>query len=126
MVESKTQRNERLRKMRQKYGLGEYKGKKNPRKNRPRRSGKMAKKGSRKNGSAGFGGILSTKNILGTVAGAYIAPKMGISPQLGAAAGSFLYGKKGVAGAAVGYFAAPYVLGMLGGATGGSTDSEAW
>ena len=87
----------------------------------------MARRKYSKSGGNGFNGLISTKNLLGTLAGAYIAPKMGMSPQIGAAAGSYLIGKKGVMGAAVGYFAAPYLLGLLSGVTGsGSTVSEGW
>jgi len=94
------------------YGGGRKKAK--------RRSGggKMARRGRgrRSNGGGmGMSGILSSKNIIGTLGGAYVAPMIGVSPQIGAAAGSYMIGKKGLVGAAVGYFAAPIVLGMIGG-----------
>lgn len=81
----------------------------------------------RSGGMLSAGGIFSTKNLVGTIAGAYIAPKIGMSPQVGAAAGSFIYGKQGIAGAAIGYFAAPIVLGMIGnlGQTGNTAQSSA-
>jgi hypothetical protein len=64
--------------------------------------------------SGGFmGGITSQKNIIGTLLGAYMGPKVGVSPQIGAAAGSYIYGKQGIKGAAVGYFTAPYLTGIL-------------
>jgi hypothetical protein len=75
--------------------------------------GKMARKRSRGRSKGGFGGILSTNNLLGTLGGAYVAPMVGMSPAIGAAAGSYLIGKKGLMGAAVGYFAAPMVLNMI-------------
>jgi hypothetical protein len=123
MVETKTARKERLRAMRQKYGLGEYKTGGRARRTKTR-GGSMArrKSGKRKGGSkGGFGGILSMKNIAGTLGGYYIAPMVGLDPKIGAAAGSYFIGKKGVMGAAVGYVGAPIVMGMLGGVkTGGS------
>lgn len=76
----------------------------------------MARKGKSrrsKGGIGGFGGILSTNNLLGTLGGAYVAPMVGVSPAIGAAAGSYFIGKKGIMGAAVGYFVAPMVLGMI-------------
>jgi len=69
--------------------------------------------GRRSGGSVG--GLLSTNNLIGTVAGGMVAG------PVGAAAGSYLVGKKGILGAAVAYFAAPYVLSMVGRFTGGST-----
>ena len=88
--------------------------------------GKMARrrKGGFGGSSGGMGGLFSTKNLVGTLAGAYLAPKVGLNPQLGAAAGSFIYGKKGVVGAAVGYFAAPYIMGLLGGMSGSGTNNN--
>lgn len=64
-----------------------------------------------------MGGILSTRNILGTLGGAMVAG------PAGAAVGSYAIGKKGLLGAAVAYFAAPivlpYVQQVLGQVTGG-------
>lgn len=80
-----------------------------------KRGGVMARRRGRRSGRGGssMGGLLSQKNIIGTLGGAYIAPMAGLDPKIGAAAGSFLYGKKGIMGAAVGYFVAPMVLSMI-------------
>ena len=64
----------------------------------------------------GLGRVLSMKNILYTVGGMIIAPKIiGISPQLGAAAGGLL--GAGPIGAIIGYFGAPMIskIGLPGG-----------
>lgn len=76
------------------------------------------KKYGKRSGGFGVGKVLSTKNVLYTLAGAYIAPKvLGVDSRIGAAAGSYL-GGGGIAGAAAGYFVAPMVMGAIGGATG--------
>ena len=61
-MESKAQRNERLRKMRQKYGLGEYKNKVHKRK---RRYNIVAKKRSRSRGKSSF----LSSGLMGKAAG---------------------------------------------------------
>jgi len=92
-----------------------------------KRGGSMARRKrsfGRKRGL--MGGLLSQNNLIGTIGGAYLAPQLGITPQIGAAAGSYLIGKQGIKGAAVGYFIAPMALNMLGGIlnkTGGSVSS---
>jgi hypothetical protein len=77
----------------------------------------------RQSGMGGIGGLTAQKNLIGTVGGALVAQKMGFDPRIGAAAGSYFYGKKGIVGAGVGYVAAPYIASMLGGMLGGNTNS---
>lgn len=89
-----------------------------------KRGVKMARRRGKGRSSGGFGrmgGLLSTKNIAGTLGGAYIAPMVGLSPSIGGAVGSYLIGKKGIMGAAVGYFVAPRVLTAVSGMTCGKT-----
>jgi hypothetical protein len=84
-----------------------------------KRGGSMARrKKGRGRSKGGMGGLLSTRNLIGTLGGAYAAPMVGIDPKIGAAAGSYLYGKQGVMGAAVGYVMAPMVLSMIPGIPG--------
>lgn len=72
-------------------------------------------------GRVGLGRVTSVKNILFTLGGAFIAPRFGISPAIGGAAGGFM--GAGLAGAAVGFIGAPMVSGILGGVMGGSSSS---
>lgn len=102
------------------YGGGRKKARK-----QTKRGGSMARrKRGRGRSKGGMGGLLSTKNLIGTLGGAYVAPMVGIDPKIGAAAGSFLYGKQGVMGAAAGYFVAPMVLAMIPGLSGGKAGSS--
>lgn len=74
----------------------------------------------------GMGRLLSMKNILFTLGGAYVASKvLNMDPKLGSAAGGFL--GAGPLGAVAGYVAGPMVLGMIPG-VGTSTNgsSGAW
>lgn len=114
-MESKQHRNERLRKMRQKYGLGEYKKEKSHaiKKTRKRVSTMAKRSKHRSSRKSGVKGLMSMKNIIGTIGGAYASRYVGVSPAIGAAAGSYLYGKQGITGAAVGYFIAPTAMNML-------------
>jgi hypothetical protein len=83
----------------------------------------MARKGRRfgRRSKGGMGGLIGMNNLIGTLGGAYIAPSVGISPQIGAAAGSYFFGKQGIKGAVIGYVAAPMLLNFVGGITGKST-----
>ena len=73
-----------------------------------------------------MGRLLSMKNILFTLGGAYVGARiLGIDPKLGAAAGGLVAG--GPVSAVVGYVAGPMVLGMIPGIGSGSTTSNgAW
>jgi hypothetical protein len=111
-----------------KYGVSKkawavFRGGKTSTRKTKRRGGSMARRGRRGGSKGGFGGLLSQNNLIGTLGGAYIAPQLGISPAIGGAVGSYMMGKKGIMGAAVGYFAAPLILGMIN--KGGSTVSSA-
>jgi len=92
-------------------------GKKSKAKTRMKTRGVNMAKGrrrsSRSSGMGGMSGLLSAQNVMGTIGGAYIAPMVGVSPAIGGAAGSYIIGKKGLMGAAVGYFAAPMLLGLV-------------
>lgn len=93
-----------------------------PSRSRSRKRGvRMARRRySRRNGGGmgGLNGLLSTNNLLGTVGGGMVAG------PIGAAAGSYVLGKKGLLGAAVAYFATPYVQSLVGKVTGGSSSSS--
>lgn len=98
------------------------------------RGGKMARKGSRRGGrrrggggGLGLGRITSVRNIAFTLGAAYLAPKLGISSNIGGALGGY-FGTKSLIGAAAGYFIAPYAMNMIGGALGGaqSGSSQGW
>lgn len=82
--------------------------------------------GRRSRGGFGMGRLLSMKNILFTLGGAYVGAKvLGVDPKLGSAAGGFL--GAGPIGAVAGYVAGPMVLGMIPGIGSGSTTSNgAW
>jgi len=83
-----------------------------------RRVSVMAKKrkySRRSSNGFSMGKLTSTKNLIGTIGGAIVGQKMGIDPRLAAAAGSYIYGKGGLAGAGVGYFAAPTITQMTNG-----------
>ena len=80
----------------------------------------------RSRGGFGMGRLLSMKNILFTLGGAYVASKvLNMDPKLGSAAGGFL--GAGPVGAVAGYVAGPMVLSMIPG-VGTSTNgtSGAW
>lgn len=123
-MESKSARNARLKAMRRKYGLGEFKNKSSRRVVRVARRRSGRKGGSR--GGFGVKGLLSQNNIIGTLAGAWLGPKFGVSSNIGAAAGSYLIGKKGLLGAGVGYFAGPIVVSKVAPMVGMSGSSSSW
>lgn len=81
------------------------------------------KRRGRSRGGMGMGRLLSMKNILFTLGGAYVASRvLNMDPKLGSAAGGFL--GAGPIGAVAGYVAGPMVLGMipnLGGASNSTT-----
>ena len=75
-------------------------------------------------GSFGMGKLFSMKNILFTVAGAAVAPKLiGVSPQIGGAVGGFLGG--GPIGAVLGYVAGAPIANATSGFMGGSKSASA-
>lgn len=60
----------------------------------------------------GVGRLLSMKNIIFTLGGAFVASRvLNMDPKLGSAAGGFL--GAGPIGAVAGYVAGPMVLGMI-------------
>ena len=90
-----------------------------------RRSRNVAKRKSKRSGG-GFGGfglnkLLTVKNVMLTVAGAALLPKVvpQVSPNIGGAIGGYM-GSKSIVGAVVGYLVAPALNDitskMLGGA----------
>lgn len=81
-----------------------------------RRRGYRRKSG----GGFGLGGGMNKwlKVGLFSLAGLYLAPKLGINGQLGAGAAGFFAG--GPIGGVAGYLGAPMLAGVVGGATGGS------
>lgn len=99
MVESKTTRNARLKAMRKKFGLGEFKNKKNVRKRIRTGVHNMAKKrfsmGKSRSGNA------TLKNALAGIGASHVVNSMG---------GQFLGGLTPVAS----YFSAYYVGGAVG------------
>jgi len=129
------QSKEQLRRLREKYHLGEYSKKRGrvqarpaSRSHRVKRGGNMArrKSGRRRGGAGGINGLLKPF-VVGAIAGAFSdkIPVLNSLPPVatGAAGGYFV--KKSVMGAAAGaagtMFASQYVRGMLGssGATSG-------
>ena len=80
----------------------------------------------RSRGGFGMGRLLSMKNILFTLGGAYVGAKiLGVDPKLGAAAGGLF--AAGPVGAVAGYVAGPMVLGMIPGiGSGNTTTAGAW
>jgi len=78
------------------------------------------RKHSRKSSGFGMGRLLTTKNILYTVGGAFVASKfLNMDPKLGAAAGGLL--GAGPIGAMVGFVAGPSINNVVGGVLGGSS-----
>jgi len=65
-------------------------------------------------GGFGLGKLTSQKNLIGTIGGAVLSRYVGIDARYGAAAGSFVYGKAGAAGAIAGYLSGNYIAGMAG------------
>ena len=80
-MESKTQRNERLRKMRQKYGLGEYKNRSRSISQSKRRVNKMARKRATRRRSTSSS---LTSGLMGTTlgVGGYILFEALLEPKL--------------------------------------------
>lgn len=88
---------------------------------------KTARRKSYRKSGNGMGKLTSQKNIIGTLGGAYIAQKfLGMSPQIGAAIGSYAYGKAGIVGAAAGYVVAPMAMSLVGNVTGSVTTTGEW
>ena len=120
---------ERLRAMRQKYGLGEYKNKAAPHARRHKRTvSVMARKKYSRRHAGGFGGMGGMNKWIKiaafSVGGAIVAPMIGLDGKLGGAAGGFFAG--GPIGGVLGYVAgapianaASGMLGMKGSNTGG-------
>lgn len=70
-----------------------------------------------------MGRLLSTKNILFTLGGAYVGSKiLGIDPKLGAGAGGFM--AAGPVGGIAGYLLGPTILGMIPGVGAGSSNAS--
>jgi len=112
----------RGRKQRVKYSKVLRRGKTMAR--RYRRFGRRRRGGG---GGFGLGRITSMRNILYTLGGAYLAPSVGVSSNIGGALGGYL-GTKSLLGAAAGYFVAPYAMSMISGALGGAQGgaSKGW
>jgi len=67
----------------------------------------------------GMGRLFSQKNLMYTIGAIFLLPKFAsVSPQIAGALGGFM--GAGPIGAAAGYFAAPTISNMVGGAAGGS------
>jgi hypothetical protein len=116
MVESKVQRNARLKAMRQKYGLGEFKRSTSRKiKKTARKVYRMAK---RRSFSRSSGGNSMLKGALSGYGAVALTSKMGINPLIGYAAAYYVGGGAGVVGAFLGN---SNILGSLAGGSSSST-----
>jgi len=123
MAESKAQRNARLKALRRKYGLGEFKHSRDKRSTK--RSVHMGKKSQRRRIGAQInwlkGGVLSKRNMaISVVTGlgvALLLPRVTQNKTLGYAAAGIAGGLPGVAA----FHFAPSVLGAVGMGGAGST-----
>jgi hypothetical protein len=116
MAESKAHRNARLRAMRQKYGLGEFKRSASRKiKKTTRRVYKMAK---RRSFSRSSGGKSMIKDVLAGIGAVSVAQKFGVSPLLGYG-GAYL--ASGLTGAVSAFVYNSNILGSLGGASSSSS-----
>ena len=80
------------------------------------------RRGRRSRGGLGMGRLLSMRNILFTVAGAAVVPRvLGVNSQLGGAIGGFL--GAGPIGAVAGYFLGSPIASATSGILGGTSSS---
>lgn len=129
MSESRSAMLARLKAMRKKYGLGEFKNSRA----QPKRSVHMARKRSQRSRIGAQinwlkGGVLSKRNmligaVLGVAIATYVAPKIFPNNKLLQHGAAFVAG--GVPGV-VGSFAAPMVIGAVGGSNSAAPQGGAY
>jgi len=118
-METRTHMLARLKEMRRKNHLGEFRNSKAKAVKSYSKSKKRAvsmvkhRRTHRKSGNV-FNKLTSQKNIIGTVGGTVLAKYLGMPPAWGAAAGAYMYGKSGIVGAGVGFIAAPTIMNVTG------------